>query len=567
MKKNKILDMSIRAKVVSSFLVIILSMAIITSFVGLKAWSLNKQYQVMVENMVKEGYIKELSDQLVFQTNLLIRNYNEKDLKDYNSTWEQLSTILTELDSTITDDKSKVTYESVKNVVKNMKIDSNIAILAVKDGANSAKSASYYNSASRKSKFVSSLSGELVNQDLIALNKAKAAIQKAFVRTTIISIILIIIFIVVGLGYAGVFSNYLSNKIRKIAKLASEIADGDLVIKEHVEDSNSKDELVKLEDTFYSMKSYLNRVIKDVTVGSDMVLTSSVDLNSIMEQSRAANENLIGTVVSVHDVASSQSEFVEEVSGKFVEVNHKLKSTLSNTSNLEESMKKSAKAIGEGRQTINTMITQIDNINGIIGRFKGRADSLKSDSENIGSIIKIIQGISEQTNLLALNANIEAARAGEAGKGFAVVAGEIRKLSEETKKATENIKQMIDDIKVSASQIEEEAVSGLNHIGENTNLANNAIAVFGLIEDSKDDVENLSKLIIDNISSVSKELQYVLNNVETLTENSKSLSNSSENSYAITEEQSAIIETVSEQSTILKEMSTALQDTVKKFKI
>ena len=64
---------------------------------------------------------------------------------------------------------------------------------------------------------------------------------------------------------------------------------------------------------------------------------------------------------------------------------------------------------------------------------------LNEASHRIGDVIKLITDIAGQTNLLALNATIEAARAGEAGRGFGVVASEVKALSSQTAKATDDI--------------------------------------------------------------------------------------------------------------------------------
>lgn len=73
-------------------------------------------------------------------------------------------------------------------------------------------------------------------------------------------------------------------------------------------------------------------------------------------------------------------------------------------------------------------------------------DALKDKVDGLIDIVGRIEMIARQTNLLALNATIEAARAGAAGRGFAVVAAEVKKLADDTHKATERARAMVTDV-------------------------------------------------------------------------------------------------------------------------
>lgn len=216
--------------------------------------------------------------------------------------------------------------------------------------------------------------------------------------------ILLSVGILIGIFSAVVIIRAISQPIKALVEIATEVANGDLSqeipIRQH-------DEIGHLAETFRRMLDNLTGIVNNVKAAADTVATKSQQMSS--------------DSLKLSKRTSEEAAVSEEVSASLEEMTANIQQNADNARRTEQIAMNAAESARQSGQTVSEAIQAM---------------------KQIAQKISIIEDIARQTNLLSLNATIEAARAQEAGKGFSVVASEVRALAEHSRQAAKEINEL-----------------------------------------------------------------------------------------------------------------------------
>jgi methyl-accepting chemotaxis protein len=300
----------------------------------------------------------------------------------------------------------------------------------------------------------------------------------------------------------------LRRKVDNLLKVVGAAAQGDLTQSVKVEGTEPVDELA----------TGIGKMLDDLSNLIGQVAESTVQFND-------GSRVIAQSAQTLADGAQNQSMSVEQITSSIEALSLSFRSVTENTQEANQLARETSVLAEQGGTAVQKSIEAMALI--------------RSSSQHISEIIRMISEIASQTNLLALNAAIEAARAGEHGMGFAVVADEVRKLAERSNQAAREISALI---KESTLRVEEGALLS-------------------------DETAEALKKITSGVESTASKIAEIASAVILQASNAQEVSQAIKNVAQVTEEAAAGSEEMASSSEELGAQAACLGQQIERFKI
>jgi methyl-accepting chemotaxis protein len=267
---------------------------------------------------------------------------------------------------------------------------------------------------------------------------AAAEARDGYEDSRLDSILVLTIGILAALALGVMVARGIVRALRRVTAVCEGLAAGDLTQSTGITSADEPGRMSR------ALDAAILRLRETVSTIGD----SAVTLASASEELTAVSSQLESGAGDVAERAGSASAASEQVNAGVQSIAAGAEQMSASITEIASNAAEAARVATEGMS--------------VAERTNRQVAELGAASAEISDVVRLITTIAEQTNLLALNATIEAARAGELGKGFAVVAGEVKELSQQTARATEEITARIGAIQASSTS----ATSAIGEITE-----------------------------------------------------------------------------------------------------
>lgn len=356
----------------------------------------------------------------------------------------------------------------------------------------------------------------------------------------------------------------ITKPIMRLKEQASKIAEGDLTV--NIE-SHTKDEVGQLTDHFAIMLRNLRELISSVQISANHVQDSAGSLSAISEETTASSEEITRAMEEISNGTSQAAIDAETSNQRTHELSSQIESVNRQTGQLLDLSKESTTVSEQGHHQMQMLQEKTVESRAVIDSVEQVVKDLAVKIKDIEKIILAINDISDQTNLLALNASIEAARAGEHGKGFAVVADEVRKLAEQSRNATDEVRQTIEGI-------QHESNRAIHQMKETKIIAEQQGEVVYDTEKAFESISTIINNMISAINGITKDIseiaihkEEVVSAIQNISATLQQTAAGSEEVNASAEQQLIAIKNIAESAEMLNDASIELIELVKKFKM